>query len=435
MKPQMQGTIQYRLLFKGLLLFLIAGLWSCENSDRIGLEITPPGERFAYHIDSETLVKARTLRQDSLSSEKRERSLMGAMADPVFGKTRAGFLTQLRLSSNDVDFGENAQLDSAVILLKYRKSYGDTTSLQHIRVHELTKDLYVDSVYYSNIDPGIYHDESQPAAEMDYYPTPSADSLIIRLDDRIGEKILFADTSHLQDNTSFLDFFKGLYIEAAEVETGGSVVSYDLAGGKSRMIIYYSNSEEDSLKYEVVINSNCTWFNVFEHDYSGAEAEPFINDSIFGYGQLYLQSMAGLRTHAFFEFSDTLMQMAETGISVNKAELTIPVDLDYIAGDKPAPVSLQIFYALDDGTNEFISDIFLGDDYHGGFYDKNTGKYTFNIAKYVQGLLNPDPNIRLKNTGIFIINKDARIAADQVVLKNGPEEEKISLVITYTVIN
>jgi len=431
----MQANIQHRLLSKGLLLFLFIGIWSCETDSKIGLEITPPGERFTYHIDSSSLVKVNTLRQDSLTTEKRTRSLLGAMADPVFGKSRAGILTQLRLSSNDVDFGENVQLDSAVLLLKYQSALGDTTQVQHIRVHEIQEDLFFDSIYYSNLDISNYYTGINPVAEFDYLPTPGADSLLIRIDNQLGEKILLADPSHLQDNASFLEYFKGLYLESEFVDQGGSIVYFDLSGGDSRMTLYYKNSDEDSLKYEVVINSNCTWINKFEHDYNSSEAEAFINDTTIDFGRVYLQSMAGLRAHTRFEFSDSLLEMSNEGISINKAELIIPVAQEYIVEGKPVPGSIQIFNALEDGTNDFIGDIFLGEEYYGGYYDSQTGEYSFNLAKYVQDLLDPDPEYRLKNTGLFIVVKDSRISANQVVLNNFEQGEKMRLVITYTLIN
>lgn len=436
MKPQMQGIVQHsRLLFKGLLLFLLIGIWSCDQNEKIGLEITPPGERFAYHQDTASVIRVSTLRQDSLTSEKRSRSLLGSMNDPVFGKSRAGILTQLRLSSNDVDFGENVQLDSVVLLLKYQSGIGDTTDLQHIRVYELLEDLYFDSTYYSNLDISSYFDEANPVADFQYYPTPRADSLFIRIDDIIGEKILFADTSYLKDNASFLDYFKGLYFESSAINEEGSVMYFDLTGGDSRMMLYYNNSEEDSLKYEVVINSNCTWLNVFEHDYTGSEIELIVNDSMGEYGRAYIQAMAGLRAYARIEFSDTLMQLSYDGISINKAELRIPVAQEYVTNEMLVPGNIQIFNALEDGTNEFISDIFLGEEYHGGFYDESTGEYTFNIAKYVQDLLDVDLDFRVKNNGMFIVIKDSRISGNHLVINNNPQGEKIRLNITYTVIN
>lgn len=434
MEPRLQGLFKRRLLVWGLTLFSIT-FWACENDNQIGLDITPPGERFMYKTDSSSVIKVNTLRQDSLTSEKRERSLLGAMNDPVFGKSGAGILTQLRLSSYEVDFGNEPHLDSVVLIMKYDNGYGDTTDIQRVKVYELADSLYFDSTYYSNIDVSRFYSESDILADYEYYPTPTADSLQIRLDDRIGSKILQADENALLSNDGFLNYFKGLYLTAMPTEEDGSISYFDLGGGESKMVIYYQNSEEDSLDFEIVINSNCAYLNTFWHDYTGSEAGMVINDSTQNFGNVYIQAMAGLRAHLMIEFSDSIMKYADQGIAINKAELIIPANPNYITQYKSNPGSIQIFNANPDGTNEFIGDIFVSEDYYGGFFEKGSETYSFNIARYLQNLLDPEPDFRQENTGMFIVVKDARISANQLVLKNDPEGERIRLNITFTVIN
>ena len=429
------GLVLSRLLYGGLLFFMVAGFYSCDNSDQLGLEITPPGERFAYHIDSSSIISMETLRQDSLTSEKRSAILLGSITDDVFGSHQSSFLTQLRLSSNDVDFGENIQLDSAILLLKYHGYYGDTTSLQNIQVFEMTDDLTFDSTYYSNLNLETYYDADQPIAEKEYYPTPGADSLTIRLDDQIGLKILEADTSHLKENSTFLEYFKGLYLKTDPLTSGGAMTYFNFAGGQSRMLLYYSNSEEDSLSYEVVINSNCTWVNIFDHEYEGSEAGAVINDSINTHELVYLQAMSGLRSGISIDFSDSIMLMAEKGIAINKAELVFPVTMDYVNDYREKPPTLAVFGANEDGTNAFIDDIFLGEIYYDGTYHEEEEGYIFNISRHVQNLLNPDLDNRLENSGLFLVINEARVSAGNLVLKNGDPLSGVSLIITYTLIN
>lgn len=429
------GLVLSRLLCGGLLFFAVAGFYSCDDSDQLGLEITPPGERFAYHIDSNALISMETLRQDSLTSEKRSAILLGSIADDVFGSHQSSFLTQLRLSSQDVDFGDEIQLDSAILLLKYHGYYGDTSSLQNLRVYEMTDDLIFDSTYYSNLSLETYFDANQPVAEKSYYPTPGADSLTIRIDDQIGLKILEADTSHLKDNSSFLEYFKGLYLKSDPVLSGGAMIYFNLAGGQSRLILYYSNNEEDSLSYEVVVNSNCTWVNIFDHEYEGSEAGAVLNDSINTHELVYIQAMSGLRAGFSIEFSDSIMLMADKGIAINKAELIFPVKQDYLNDYHEKPATLAVFGANEDGTNAFIDDIFLGESYYDGSYHQEEKGFIFNISRHVQNLLNPDVNNRLENSGLYLVINDARVSASNLVLKNGDPLSGVRLIITYTLIN
>lgn len=410
----------------------IAGITGCENSDEIGLDITSPDDRFTYEMDTTTQIRVATLQQDSLTSERRTSALAGTLNDPVFGRTMASFLTQLRLSSNEVDFGDDIQVDSVILLLKYKGFYGDTTQMQSFRVFEMQEGLEFDSTYYSNLDINPFYDPGQPIGEIDFYPEPSADSLSIELDPSIGYKILTADTADLKDNDAFLAFFKGLYIQTQEIDETGSICYFDLAGGESRMILYYENAVSDSLSYEVLINSNCTWVGLFDHDYASVSWASQINDSTGTAEQVYLQPLSGLRGHIRMDFGETLLQHAEEGISINKAELIMPVADDLTVDPFLRPGALRVFYAKEDGTNEFIDDILVGTDYHGGFFDEETQTYRFNVTLHVQNLLHPDTTRQIENNGLFLNINDERVIANRIILKNGHPENGMRLAITYT---
>ena len=66
--------------------------------------------------DTVTLVVS-TVREDSLRSDELSLSLLGNYIDPEIGQTRAGFYSQVRLSSPDIDFGTNAVADSLTLSL------------------------------------------------------------------------------------------------------------------------------------------------------------------------------------------------------------------------------------------------------------------------------------------------------------------------------
>ncbi len=418
----------------GVLVAAIILLGACNNNEEVGLEITPPGERFKYVVDHSAAVSTTTFRQDSLTAERRTSVLLGYMNDPVFGLSTASFMTQLRLSTNDVNFGDDIVLDSVRLLIKYKSAYGDTTSLQKIRIYELQESIFYDSTYYSNLDTDFYIKDGNPVAEFEFYPTPGADSLLIPIHEDIAYKILRADTVHLADNPAFLNYFKGLYLTAEPTDGTGSITYFDLSGGKSRMILYYQNSAADSLSYELVVNNNCTWVNLFDHDYAGSPIQELVNDSAGNYERFYLQAMSGLRGHLRIQFGDSLLQAAEKGVSVNKAELVIPVDPDVEISNFTRPVALRLFGANDDGTNAFIDDIFLGDDYYGGYYNVTRKAYVFNIARHVQNLLHPLQDSRVDNKGLFLTINDDRISAGRVILQNGPGNQGVQLAITYTII-
>jgi hypothetical protein len=400
---------------------------SCTNSDEIGLNLTPPGEKFQFVVDSTTLVTAMTLRQDSVTAEKRTSSLLGSMNDPIFGRTNASLLTQLRLSSNEVDFGANAQIDSIVLLMKYQGSYGDTTQQQSFRVYELTKDLYFDSTYYSTQNMAGFYDPTAIIGTHAYYPKPEQDSILIRLSDDFGNKLLRTDTSYLSSNTTWLTYFKGLYLESDQVEQGGSIIYYDLTNGKSRLQLYYHNDLTDSLKFEVVINSNCSWVNLFNHNYSGSSIESKINDSLGTHQEVYLQSMGGLRAKLNLQLPEVMMSKLNAGVTINKAELIITLPVDPTLSKFGLPASLRVFNVGANNQNVFIPDLSLGEAYYGGSFLSASRTYRFNIGRHIQDLVHPDPDKRIANTGLFVVITDERTSANRIILDN-----KMKLVITYT---
>ncbi|MFA6126665.1 MAG: DUF4270 domain-containing protein [Bacteroidales bacterium] len=425
------------LLRKTGLVLLSGGLMlssfnSCTNSDEIGLNLTPPGDRFHYVVDSTTVLTASTLRQDSVTTEKRTSSLLGCMNDPIFGRSTAHLLTQLRLSSNEVDFGVNPTIDSALLILKYQGYYGDTTAMQSMRIYELTKDLYFDSTYYSNLKMDGFYNPAVTVGDLSYYPTPDKDSLQIRLTDDFGNKLIRTDTANLSNPTTWLAFFKGLYFESQPVQQGGSIVYFDFTGGKSRLLLYYHNDVNDSLKYEVLINSSASWVNLFTHDYSSAPISSQINDSIDIHPEVYLQSMAGLRSFVKLQIPQAILDKVSDGITINKAELILTLPADPTETVFHKPTTIRVFKAGANGKNEFLDDLLLGEAYYGGTFNNKTSTYRFNIGRHIQNILHPDPAQRIENTGLFLVITDERTSANRLILKNGNVGGGMKLVITYT---
>jgi len=113
--------------------------------------------------------------------------------------------------------------------------------------------------------------------------------------------------------------------------------------------------------------------------------------------------MAGLRASVRIGFSDSLRAIADEGIAINKAELIFPFEEGYNTDFFHKPVSLSVYGAKPDGTNEFIDDIFLGESYYGGTFKEKEHAYVFNVARYVQKLLDPAPENRIDNNGLFLV--------------------------------
>ncbi len=110
-------------------------LWNCESdADLLGSQfftgadaVDSSYELIAYNVGNNEFVRSDAARLDS--------TLIGAFTEGQFGMQKASYITQLRLSSYSPDFGDNAVLDSAVMVIKpayYSDSVTTTTTEDYL---------------------------------------------------------------------------------------------------------------------------------------------------------------------------------------------------------------------------------------------------------------------------------------------------------------
>ena len=250
-----------------------------------------------------------------------------------------------------------------------------------------------------------------------------------------------AAMGNLIDNASFQSLLNGIYI-TTENTTGllseeGNIVHFKM--GESKITLYYKNSTTDSLSYDFSLGSVAR-FNNFKHDYSTALINPLLDVQINNptpptqNATVFVQSMAGVKTKVEFPY---LMRWVDNGrIGVNKAELLISVDTNlldlYKLDTFASPAALIVFGINDNGTIYAIPDAFEGATYFGGTYNSGTVQYKFNIARYIQQVLNGDRN----NNGLYILASNGAVFANRVVIGGATSATRpMKLNITYTKIH
>lgn len=134
-------------------IFLFSGfvfISSCKKVESdLGVEVLPDSDLLGAEVDTFE-VNTYSVREDSLKSDEFSLNLLGSMNHPTFGKTKAGFYTQIRLSTFNVNFDvANTVVDSVVLSLNIDGHYG-TLDAQTFEVYQLTEDIYRDSTYYTN---------------------------------------------------------------------------------------------------------------------------------------------------------------------------------------------------------------------------------------------------------------------------------------------
>jgi len=434
-----------------LVFFFSVIITSCENDPTIiGIDLLPDEEKLGVFSSDTTTVLVHSVFVDSIKTDETARSLLGSYLDPVFGLNTISFATQVRLSSVTVSFGVNPVLDSIVLSLDYTTipaipgsplvAYGDTTTVQTIKVFELDEDLVFDTAYYSN-----YNVAFKPVAlaskDVSFRPTDSVmvdtvlvkSQLRIQLSEEFGNSILNAPEEAHGSVDGFMNFMKGLYVKPEPVSAGGAIVFFDLLSAISRLTIYYHNDDGVKRSYTFLINAQCARFMNFDHDYTLGDPS-FVaqlnGDKTLGAENFYLQSLAGVETRLSFPYIRDWAN--DQKIILNEAKLLF-YNADTASGFSP-PLELFLFELKEDGTFGLLDEQFEGAAYFGGYYRKSSAEYFFRVTQRLQKIISGE----YENTPFTIGVSGASLMPNRVVLNGyNPEntaqfDSRIRLKLVYT---
>lgn len=442
-------TLLLRSLWIGLLIVFIVA--SCKKDPyELGLDLLPPSDTLYVDLFDTASVQAYSVLEDSMRTDELSSFVLGSIMDPIFGKTTASFYTQFLLESEQVDFGVNPRLDSLVLVLYYQDVYGDTNTLQQVRVYEMSESLLIDTSYYSNQSVGTYPLE---LGSVTYMPRPhdsvmnygknTAPHLRINLSNHsnyLGNKILFAPETVLSSIPEFLKFFKGLYVEAMPVNAQGALVNFASSDNLSRLVLYFHNDDKgDSLHFNMPVDVAAARFNTFNHHgYQDASPEfkqqVLYHDTALGKNQLFLQAMAGVKIKLRLPFIRSLKALGP--IAINSAVLTFK-NPDPDTSWSPPP-QLTIFKVDTAGKLGVLIDEAEGANYFGGFYNKDTREYWFRMTRHIQRLLVIDTLVNY-DMYIYASSPLVRTAFTNRVVLNGTDpyfspspDDNLKLRITYT---
>lgn len=431
--------------------------WSCkEELNKTGYGLLDKGDLVSVkktEIDKST-IKSFTVTDLKQRTDETTYNLLGTFNDPVFGKTTADFAVQFRLSRYP-DLSKNAQPDSLVLYLLYREFFGDAVTPQRLKVYELASDLSFDARYEQDVNLKAIS-KGEVLADINYIPKFKLDSLTnlygstkakpkdtviqeiaIKLNASLINKLWSADSLTLSNNDLFLKYFKGLYIEAGDLNQGGAIIRINALAFGSRMIMHYHNSEKDSLFYNYNINENSARVNRFSHDYTNTAFAANLDKKTNQDSLIYLQTTGGLGSRILIPNLNFWRDSAN--IAINKAELIFQVDQFYTDTAKYTPPYQVILSAINEKDSlYFPSDLAFSQAYFGGVYNKKDGTYRFNIAKHMQELMTKKPNgvgYLRENFGFFLSMADRNSIYGRVVLKGANSKTGIRLEITYSKIN
>lgn len=444
--------------------FIVLTLLSCkEELNKTGFGLLDQGDLVSV---SKTEIDHLTNKSFTVTDEKQRTdetiyNLLGTFNDPVFGKITTGFACQFRLTEYP-DFSKNAQPDSLVLYLYYNEFFGDTLTPQRLKVYELASDLSYDARYEQDVNLKALS-KSEVLADFNYVPKFRLDSLTnkygstkknpkdtvtqeigIKLNPSLITKLMLADSLTLSKNDRFLEYFKGLYVEAGDLNSGGAIMNINTVaqsnsiGHGSYLVLHYHNSEKDSLFYSFSINSNTSArVSRFVHDYSTTVFATNLDKKANQDSLIYLQTTGGLASKILIP---NLNQWRDSSnIAINKAELIFTVDQFFTDTAKYSPPYQVILSAINEKDSlYFPSDLAFSQAYFGGIYNSTDGSYRFNIAKHMQELMTRKTNgtgYLRDNYGFFLSTADRNSNYSRVALKGATSKKGIRLEITYSKIN
>lgn len=375
------------------------------------------------------------LYQEPLGSNGVSTGVLANFSDPNFGKTQAGVYAQIRLSSNNTNFGVNAQLDSVVLTMAYADKYGKFDIPVNVSVYELDQSLVDSTVYYTN---SAFSVKPSAIGERIGFTPNTTDSVLlstgrkmpahfrVTLNNSFGNRIM-ADTANLKDNVAFLNYIKGLYITTTNTPVGNGLVYFTLSSSISGVTVYYHNDADDSLSLFIPVSG--VRVNHFDQNYTGTPVATSVNNpNPAGEPKAYVQGGAGVRSKIVISDWDSLPK----NIAINKAELV----LTQTAEDTSyrAPILLDLFRIDDAGNAQVLED--EDQSYYGGTRVTETVngvayvRYRFNIKKYFQKLVSGTYN----NNGFYLQVLVGNSHSERVVIANPGNDNnyKISFIVTYT---
>lgn len=411
---------------------LVVAASACRKpEDDLGLELLP-SDPLGTTVE-DVAIRAYSIADTAIRTSGLSRHLVGSYLDPQFGSVKVGTVMQVRLSVGNVGNGLDTSglvADSLVLVLPFdgiNAGYGRFDP-QVFQVFEIQNDLSADSLYYTDRVPSFDASadlvadrggvvDPAPTSEVIIGTDTLAPQLRIRLDAALAERILNAfGTSALVDNTSFLQFLKGLYVtvdNGAQTPFQQGVLYLALLNANAGLHLYYhdTNGPGTTQRLLMPINQNSVRYSVVEFDRTQALDQGLavaLADTSVPATRCYVQALGGLRTG--IRLPD-VSEMTNDGRILVKATLEVPVSGTFDAALTP-PTQLFIFRQDDDGDDQFLIDQLGGVGLIDGTYDADDRTYRFNITRHVQGVLNGS----IANDPLELVPGSSGITVDRAVI-------------------
>ena len=340
---------------------------------------------------------------------------LGIMEDPSFGKTTGEVYFQLLPQLfGSYPFGSSRDsligLDSIVLSLRFKGIYGDTNSVQNLKVYEIDQSApFRDSSLGYFINHPSFSVSDLLAEQNGLLFSTLNDSLMylkandtvltvnelrIKLPNSFGMRLMNLDTTVYKTDSAFNTHFKGFAIKSDEGSAIRRALAYfNLADGGTRLSFHYRTTKSaapDTAVTEFILRNRAN-ANLVQRNPTGS---PYGDKLVNGFNnqeELYLQSSPG---------SYALVTIPGLQSLSNRVIYKAVLQADRLEGIDDGHFtdpSLLFLDAADSANNRFItvpnSFVFQSQNapyYYdpsafGGFLYQ--GRYEFELSSYVQGIV------------------------------------------------
>jgi hypothetical protein len=298
--------------FTILLAVIVFYAFSCTKPALIGSDFLED-EKASLQFKDDFMLTFYTEKTDSLvvhSGSNVSKQLFiytcGSVQDPIFGHYSSEIYAQPLLPGIATAL-IGSTLDSVVLQLRYDSLgfYGTRNEPVTIEVYQMLENPAFDKEYYSN---GRFMSSTDLLGSLTFVPRP-ADSVTINepndtfklaphvripLDLIKMNDLLLQDSNVFENQTDFLEYFKGLHIKM----TGGtnSMIGFNLNNVVTGLSYYYDKGTSLDQEFKFVITPGSVKTVYMEHDYTGSIVGSALTpDPEVDY--FYLQGLSGVTTN------------------------------------------------------------------------------------------------------------------------------------------
>lgn len=405
------------------LIFLFFLSWSCTKIDttNLGANLIPVVDNI-HTFDTTLNVVANNF--DTTVCDSVSRSDLHALGiipnDPYFGKTTASMYFELKPKFYPFTFPASDKdsliLDSAILVLHYSHSYGDTLLPQKVQVYKLLDQFKHDTTYTTcNI---FNYNNSVLLGEQTYIPARLSDSvhalrenatnqLRIKLSNSFAQGFITDSSEIFKTDTTFINYFKGFALITDQI-FGGNAINYFDLGNTGTRLSFYLRSSAGSVKDTSVIDFPFTTYsgeaNSVIRERGTSEITNHLAYRETGDSLIYIQTVPGsyaeIKIPGLTGLSNRVIHRAELIVdqvyspAPSNAYLTTPNYLYLDTQDTstngryiPIPCDFTTINQQPDFTY-FGGLKKLVDDGNG----RQVSQYVFNISRYVQSIVTKGNN-------------------------------------------